>query len=428
MDNPTNAFDLSREQQDTGSLLDRLLGKAVADRYVDFCRLAAGAFRLKASRPLAAHALRELDSTLRDVLAVPLDAKRDQPANAEHLKEARRRLRGLPFDDAALDRAIKGLKPLLSHKAQIRKIVARLGLDPEGDVAKRWTSLCDTYGRAHERSFHRPLEVDHDFRSRYQQPFETVIRAIAVALESRYTAFMRRVEEIAAMPNRSQAVAAFASEIPGALPLQWHFFKSLTTGDWLPHLAKEGLLGEPLAGPEEESSQGFKSRQWPAGNYLQRMAASPDAAPRELVADALREVATSRHPDIQQDGIEVLAALPAEEAAQLADLAISWLGREARFSFLQAPEKLLKKLVEAGQRDAALGVARALLQVWNERRRNREPVWAPYVRASSARSYEGSDKSLRRGRAPAVHGVAARCGRDRRQHSIRLPFVALNRR
>jgi hypothetical protein len=32
---PVNAFDLSPEQQDTASLLDRLFGKAIADRYVD---------------------------------------------------------------------------------------------------------------------------------------------------------------------------------------------------------------------------------------------------------------------------------------------------------------------------------------------------------------------------------------------------------
>jgi hypothetical protein len=367
MDDRTNAFDLSPEQQDTESLLRRLLGNAIADRYFDFCRLSAGAFRIEVSRPLAAHALRELDSTLRHVLAVPMEAKNpDQVANADQLDEARRRLSGLDFDDAAIRRAIESLKPRLSHKTQIRKIVARLGLDPEGDVANRWTSLNDSFGKAHERSFHRSLEVDDEFRSRYQQPFDTVIRAVAVALEGRYTALMQRVEEIAAMPNRAQAVTAFASEIPGALPLQWHFFKSLSTGDWLPHLAKKGLLGEPLSRPQQENRNGFRSRQWPAGNYLQTMAASPDTATRKLVAEALREVATSKHPDIQHDGIEVLAALPAEESAPLADLAVSWLGREARYAFLQAPEKLVKKLAEAGQGEAALGVARALLQVWNE--------------------------------------------------------------
>jgi hypothetical protein len=117
MDDRTNAFDLSPEQQDTQSLLRRLLGKAIADRYVDFCRLSGGAFRIEVSRPLAAHALRELDSTLRHVLAVPMEAKNpDQVANADQLDEARRRLSGLDFDDAAIRLAIESLKPRLSHK------------------------------------------------------------------------------------------------------------------------------------------------------------------------------------------------------------------------------------------------------------------------------------------------------------------------
>jgi hypothetical protein len=369
MDEPHNSFDLSPEQQHTASLLRRLLGKAVADRYIDFCWLAAGAFALNVSRPVAAHALRELDSILRQVLAVSMEAKApEEPENADKLDEARKALAMLGcFDEAAIRRAVDGLKPRFSHKEQIRKIVARLHFDPEGDIAARWTSLSDAFGRVHERSFHRSLEVDNEFRERYQAPFDTVVRAVAVALEGRYVPLMRRVEEIAAMPDRTKAVAAFAAEIPGALPLQWHFFKLLNTPDWLPHLACEGLLSEPMAGSEEDGGSGFRYRQWPAGNYLQRMAESADAQTRQLVAEALRAVAGSKHPDICHDGIEVLAALPAEESAPLVDLAVAWLGRGERFGGLPlAPEKLLRKLVEAKQDAAALRVARALLQIWKE--------------------------------------------------------------
>jgi hypothetical protein len=42
MDQPTKPSDLSPEQRDTEALTRRLLGPQVADRYVDFCRLAAG--------------------------------------------------------------------------------------------------------------------------------------------------------------------------------------------------------------------------------------------------------------------------------------------------------------------------------------------------------------------------------------------------
>lgn len=366
MKEPFNTFALSPEQQDTAALLRRLLGKAITERYIDFCRLAAGAFPLIVSRPMAAHALRELDSTLRHVLEVPMEAKASElPEDAARLDEAQKQLRALGYDAETVQQASKYLKPRFTHKDQIRKIVARLGLDPDGDIATKWASLSDSVGKAHERAFHRSLAVDDEFRARYQQPFDTVIRAVAVALEGRYATLMRRVEEIAAMPNWAAAAAAFATEIPEAMPLQWHFFKTLTTGDWLPHLAKQKLLGEPSMEPEEVSN-GFRNRQWPAGNYLQRLAESPDPSTRKRVAETLRAVAASKHPDIHQDGLEILVALPPDESAPLADIAVAWLGRESRFGFLQAPEKLLKKLAEGKQREAALSVARALLQLWNE--------------------------------------------------------------
>jgi hypothetical protein len=161
MEEPVNAFSLSPEQQDTASLVERLLGKAIADRYVDFCRLAAGAFPLKVSLPLAAHALRELDSTFRQVLEVPMEARAlDSPDQAKKIKEARKGLKAIGFDRLAIQRAANSLKPRIAHKTQIRKIVARLGLDPDGDVAKQWTSLCDSVGMAHQRSFHQSLQVD----------------------------------------------------------------------------------------------------------------------------------------------------------------------------------------------------------------------------------------------------------------------------
>jgi hypothetical protein len=209
--------------------------------------------------------------------------------------------------------------------------------------------------------------VDDDFRVQYLQPFDTVIRAVAIALQGRYVPLMRRVEELAAADNRAEAAASFAREIPGAPPLQRHFFQSLTTGDWLPHLAKQGLLAEPLpALTLGETSEGPRYRPWPAGDYLRRMAGSSDAQSRSGAIAALRNVADSKHPDVQHVGMEILAALPADESALLTDVAVSWLSQDTSFAVLQPAEKLIKKLAGGQQCGAALTVARALLQVWEE--------------------------------------------------------------
>src|SRR5258708_17030398 len=71
-------FALSPEQRDTGALLERLLGTAVAERYVDFLKLAAGASDLRVTIPLAGHALREIESTIRVTLAASIEAKAEQ--------------------------------------------------------------------------------------------------------------------------------------------------------------------------------------------------------------------------------------------------------------------------------------------------------------------------------------------------------------
>jgi hypothetical protein len=140
MKEPVNAFDVTPEQQHTANLLQRLLGKAIADRYVDFCRLAGGGFGLRVSRPMAAHALRELDSMLRKILEVPMETKAPENAVApEALKSAQQALRALGVDNAAVQRATNALNPPSSHKEQIQKIVTRLGLAPDGDVANCWS-------------------------------------------------------------------------------------------------------------------------------------------------------------------------------------------------------------------------------------------------------------------------------------------------
>ena len=273
MDQPVNAFDLSPEQQETASL------------YCNGCSAARSPADMSIS---AAWPLAPLRSTFRgrwprmpcanliSCFVAPWKCPWRQgfrtAEDAEKIAKARKQLSALGFEEHVIDRGVRELKPRLNHKQQIRQIASRLGLAPDGDIANLWTSLTETFGGAHQRSFHRSLQVDRRFPRKIPTAVRTVIRGVAVALQGRYVALMRRVEHLAAMTDRKQAAKLFASEIPGALPLQRHFFERLQTADWLPRLAKQGLLGEPLAGPDEGASGGMRFRQWPAGNYLLRMA------------------------------------------------------------------------------------------------------------------------------------------------------------
>src|SRR5262245_25586374 len=125
-DQPDVSF-LSAEQADTNRRIQQLLGTAVAYRYVDFCGVASRTFPLIVSAPLAGHALRELDSLVRHVLAAPMEARAaDSAEEAKRRREARAKLKEMGFDEPALQRAEKALKPAFSHKKQIQQIVTRL--------------------------------------------------------------------------------------------------------------------------------------------------------------------------------------------------------------------------------------------------------------------------------------------------------------
>jgi hypothetical protein len=348
------------------TLLRQLLGSAIANRYLDFCKLANGGIPLHTTRTLAGHAMRELESLLRQVLAAPLDAVAPvDPAEESRREKALKALKDeFGYDPETLQRAQKALKPSLSHKKEILRIVDRLGFAPDADITKAWIGLSKTTGQVHKRRFDRSLEVDDDFREEFMRPFDAVIGELAVALQTRYVALIKRAGQIAAMPP-ARGVLAFVDEIPGAPQLQHYFYERIASKDWLPVLQKRGLLGEPLFGSEENEA-GF--RQWPVGRYLLKMAGSPNAPTRAIVVDAIRSLAATTHPDVRFSAMEIVAALPADETASLADVVAGWLRPYAAF-FMQFPPAIISNLARGDQPTAALLVARALFQVfWRDGR------------------------------------------------------------
>jgi hypothetical protein len=346
---PVNSFNLSPQQKETTK------------------RLSAGAYDLHVSKPMAGHALRELESLIRSVLIVPMQVVPPKDLDfAAKLKKARKALREIGFHEKMIDGGIKGLQPTEVHKSQIARLVIQLGLEPEGEVAKQWMTLCENFGNAHKRSFHAKLEVDDDFRQNFQQPFDTVIYAVVLAIRSRYAALMRQVHKLAASTDYERSVSSFKATVPGALPLQWHFYSRLTTEAWLPVLMKADLLGEPSNPLPENAGGGRYFGEWPAGSYLLKMAESMDDKSRRLVVVALANVADSDHPDVSQNGIAILAALPTKESAPVIHLAVAWMSRDTRVLRSQAPLDLVRKLSETHQPVAALNVAREILRLWGD--------------------------------------------------------------
>lgn len=356
--------DMSEEQRHTASLLQRLLGKRTADRYVDFCRLAAGTLPLRVSVPLAGHAMREIEALLRQFLATPADLTvAVTPEAKDRLERADAALRALGYDKQAVDRARKALAPALSHGEQIERICTTLGLAPDGDVARAWKSVKAAHAKAHYgRELHQSLEVDDQFRAEWQAPFDMAVRSLMVALQGKYTAYVLRLDELLAMPDRKAAVKALSSEIPGALPLLSYFFERLDSPDWLDPLAEYNLLSTSWAGLDEVDD-GLRLWHWPAGRYLVKMAASSDPAVRAKVVDALRAASVSNDQDVHWHGSEAIAALPAAEAEPLIDILDGWLSRDTRLPHSSAVHTILGNLVKGDRPEAALGLFGSLYRI-----------------------------------------------------------------
>ncbi len=363
-------YDLSIEQRATARMLHELFGQAVAARYEDFCLLCSGSLPLSVSMIMAAHALRELESTLRRVLAVALNVTPESnTADDEKIKQVRKYLKSLKIKPDAINSAIKALTPRVNHREEIRSILKHLGLHENGAIEKIWVSITGVNKTVHKRSFRATLQVDEEFRRSYQQPFDTLILEVATALRGRYSALMRRVEVLATSANHAKAAKEFRKEIPGAMPLQWHFFNMLTDARWLQPLLSEGLLSEPLMGSALDDGGPRYYGNWPAGGYLKRMAASSDRATREGVFKALDGLATSTNPEVLRDVIAVLSILPPAEAATRAELAVVWLRSATNFQHGHEPNKLVIGLARAHQVDAALLISQELLRLWGEDRR-----------------------------------------------------------
>ena len=133
---------------------------------------------------------------LRQVLAVPFEAKSiGTPEDVDRLDRAREALQALGYDNDRISEASKRLRPSLSHKEQIKRIVVRLGLDADGDVARQWIAASNAVAAAHERLLHHAKQLDDEFRRRYARPLNSAIRGIVVKLAERYAELMLRVED-----------------------------------------------------------------------------------------------------------------------------------------------------------------------------------------------------------------------------------------
>jgi hypothetical protein len=164
----SNTFAFGDPRQERIYRLLGLIGPGPAAFYRDACWMMSEANPLASTTHLVGHLLREIESSIRDVLETI----------AERPKGDR------------------------SHKDEIKAILAALDTPETDPVATAWLSLAgknNEYGlhsRAHRDALSNPRLLDDEF-NQFWNDIQTVLDKVLEKFEDRYTAWHRQLDEIA---------------------------------------------------------------------------------------------------------------------------------------------------------------------------------------------------------------------------------------
>lgn len=153
-----------------------------------------------------------------------------------------------------------------------------------------------------------------------------------------------------------------------------HFFDNLQNPAWIEPLKEAGLFEAPPAPIVDLAEGTVGSPPWPQSKYLARMAPfSPEAVQQVAIS-----VPDAENVQVNEDLADVALGLPPELAARFVPRARDWL---ASPYLLHLPEKLgrlVARLAQGGQVEAALELASALFELRpGDPATVKQPVWLP---------------------------------------------------
>lgn len=313
--------------------LRKLVGPGASDFYRDACTLMGDPLRLSSTSHLVGHLIREIESSLRDVL---------QPL----VQEA-----GTVGEMSKKDNKEK-------HKLQIRSILTLLGIPLEDEVAQKWLSQAGTYHlRAHLESLGapRPLEASS---AAFFDAFEGILDYVLNRMEANYSWIFVRVDALAAKsPATDDDVRLLLRSFPQDVVVLRRFFERASDPSWLPLIRQRGMYNAP-PGPELHPDEGTVSfPPWPQAQLLVRLARE---CPEE-VADIVIGIPETDNIYVNEAIVDVARALPIEKVPELLPRLMQTLNAKYGMAVPVRLGELVGKLADAALHDAALELAKALL-------------------------------------------------------------------
>jgi hypothetical protein len=306
------------------------IGAGPAAFFSDAYQLMEGDVQLATRAHMVGHALRELESGVRSVLAAATNA----PS-------------GLHSD---------GTK--VTAEEMVRHIASALDLASGGSVIEGWISLtASLHGIAHRRNLLPPRPLDERLNETWLTML-SVLDQLLDRFESRYADVFTRLDRLVeiANPNGGE-IDEFIKTIPHTPQVLDYFYARLTSPGWFPGLRKRGAFEDPPQ-PVEDPEQGtIAFPPWAAAEYLKRMA---DQYPVE-VSRIISSLDTSNL-RAQDQAIEVALELPPRHAVSTISRIQGWIPGMVRFRFFgKDVVALIERLAAAGEGNAAAELVGPLL-------------------------------------------------------------------
>jgi hypothetical protein len=316
-----------------------LVGPGAASFYLDACRLLVLDPPLISTTHLVAHLLREIESSLRDVL--------------ESVGERYERLNTNKQSGAN------------QHSSEIQAILKGLGISDADPVAQAWLRLPgrnSDYGlhaRAHRDTLGRPRPIDEAFHQFWDE-MESLLDVILDRFEARYLDTHRLIDELLAKsaPTATDA-RRLRNHAPNNLVALGYFFDNLTSTAWLEPLRDEGFFQHPPDQVVDHEQGTVWFPPWPASRYLVRIAAK---AP-ETVLEIVRRIPHTTNARVLADLLDIVLALPVDLAIVLVPKMETWFATPHQ---LFQPERiftLLTRMLHDGRIDVVLQMLRVMLAV-----------------------------------------------------------------
>lgn len=341
-------FRLSDSRQQRIHRRLELIGPGPADFFHDACRFMETEPHFRSTTHLVSHALREIESSLRDVLETYME-------RAERLEEEKKK---------------KNVSAEDNHRKEILAILRGLAISEDDRVAQAWLRLPGKenefalHARAHRDNLDRARPLNAEFRQ-FWDDMQAVLDLILQKFESRYLESFRVLDELLTKPVPTKAeLKTLRLNVPNNRVAFRYFFDRLNSPDWIKPLRDGGFFKNTLEPELNPETGGLMHSYWAQSRYLARMATASlaSAETQRAVLNIALETETENvltHIDF----VDVASAMPPALAGEMVPKAVEWLTLSSQTMLPVKLAALVARLAGGGEVAAALRLARAVFTV-----------------------------------------------------------------